>query len=233
MPVIIKNFSKSYGYQTVNKLINLEIYENGIIGILGVNGAGKSTLMKSISGAITSDLGSIEIDGISIKKNPKEYKKKIGFLAENNPLYPDMYVREYLNFIANIYKVSYEEIQFIIEKTGLKEESKKKILHLSQGYKQRVGIAQAILHNPSYLILDEPTSGLDPNQTLEIRKLVLELAKDKIVLFSTHILQEAEVMCNRLIIIHQGKIIKDFFVKELKKQCKNLEQVFYYYTSFK
>ena len=231
MSIIIENLTKKYGNQVANDSISLEIKKGEIIGLLGPNGAGKSTLMKSIVGAINYDNGSIKVDELEVYKNPIEYKNKIGFLAENNPLYLEMYVKEYLQFVANLSKINSSEIELVIEKVGLKSESHKKISQLSKGYKQRVGLAQAIIHKPDYLILDEPTSGLDPNQILEIRELIKEIGNEKTVILSTHIMQEVEAICNRVILINKGKIIQDATIEQFTGKYKNLEDAFYTYTN--
>jgi len=165
--------------------------------------------MKIINSYISSDEGSVMVGGVDVSESPVEAKSKIGYLPENNPLYGEMYVREYLEYVADVYKIPYSEIEYVIAKTGLTEESNKQISQLSKGYKQRVGLAAAIINNPDYLILDEPTTGLDPNQIVEIRNLIKEFGKDKTVLLSTHIMQEVEAMCDRVIIINQGKLVVD------------------------
>lgn len=230
MSIVVSELTKKYALQIANDSISLEIKKGEIIALLGVNGAGKSTLMKTISGAIRADKGKIEIDHLTIEKQPNEYKNKIGFLAENNPLYQDLFVKEYLIFVANLMKINKETVNDVIEKVGLKTEISKKIHQLSKGYKQRVGLAQALLHQPDYLILDEPTSGLDPNQIIEIRELIKEIGKEKTVILSTHIMQEVEVLCSRVILLHNGKLIKDCSLNEFKTNFETLEQAFIYYT---
>ncbi len=184
----------------------------------GPNGAGKSTTMKMITGYLEPDEGSIMVCGLKVKLDDLLTQKRIGYLPELNPLYPDMYVREYLGFIAGLHKVkdSKQRIEEVITLTGLQQEAVKQIHQLSKGYKQRVGLAAAIIHNPDVLILDEPTSGLDPNQIIEIRNLIQSLGKEKTILFSSHILQEVEAICDRVIIIHKGKIVADNTLSELK-----------------
>lgn len=231
MSIVISGLTKKYKTQVANDSISLEIKKGEIIALLGVNGAGKSTLMKSISGAIRVDEGKIEIDNLTLNKQPNEYKHKIGFLAENNPLYQDLYVKEYLMFVANLMKIKQERVIEVLEKVGLKTEITKKIHQLSKGYKQRVGLAQALLHQPDYLILDEPTSGLDPNQIIEIRELIKEVGKEKTVILSTHIMQEVEALCNRIILLNKGKLIKDCSLKEFKSDFESLEQAFISYTT--
>lgn len=213
MSILVSNVNKVYGSQTVLDDVTISIEKGEIVGLLGPNGAGKSTLMKIITCFIPPTSGNVMVSGIDINENPLEVKKRVGYLPENNPLYYDMYVKEYLSFVAGIYKIPQKEIsnkvENIIETTGLSAEQHKKIGTLSKGFKQRVGIAQALIHNPEILILDEPTSGLDPNQLTEIRNLIKSIGKEKTVLFSTHIMQEVEAICDRIIIIHQGKIVAD------------------------
>ena len=233
MSLEIKNLTKKFGEQTALHNINLDIDKNEIIGLLGPNGAGKSTLMKSIVGALKIDEGEIIFDGKNITENETEVKKKIGFLPENNPLYLEMYVKEYLQFVADIHQISKEKVDEIIDLVGITPEKSKKISQLSKGYKQRVGLAQAILHAPDLLILDEPTNGLDPNQILEIRNVIKEIGKEKTVILSTHIMQEVEALCTRVILIHQGNIIPDAENADFKGKFNNLEEAFAHYTSVK
>lgn len=213
MSILVSNVNKVYGTQIVLDDVTISIEKGEIVGLLGPNGAGKSTLMKIITCFIPPTSGKVNVAGIDINENPLEVKKLVGYLPENNPLYYDMYVKEYLSFVAGIYKIPPKEIKSrvdnIINTTGLNAEQHKKIGTLSKGYKQRVGIAQALIHNPGILILDEPTSGLDPNQLTEIRNLIRDIGKEKTVLFSTHIMQEVEAVCDRVIIINQGKIVAD------------------------
>lgn len=213
MSISIRNITKVYGTQTVLDDVTISIEKGEIVGLLGPNGAGKSTLMKIITCFIPPTSGNVTVSDIDINENPLEVKKRVGYLPENNPLYYDMYCKEYLSFVAGLYKIQGKElkerIEEIIEITGLTAEQHKKIGTLSKGYKQRVGIAQALIHNPEILILDEPTSGLDPNQLTEIRNLIKAIGKEKTVLFSTHIMQEVEAVCDRVIIINQGKIVAD------------------------
>ena len=219
MSIIINNLSKHYGIQKAVDTISFAINKGEIVGFLGPNGAGKSTTMKMITGFLQPDSGDIELAGINSKLDPQGIKRKIGYLPEANPLYVDMYVQEYLQFIANIQQVSNSkrEIKRVIELTGLALEQHKKIVQLSKGYKQRVGLAAALLHDPEVLILDEPTSGLDPNQIIEIRDVIKELGKDKTVLFSSHILTEVEALCERVIIINKGKLVADNLLSNLQK----------------
>lgn len=231
MSLEIKNLTKKFGEQTALNNINIEIKKNEIIGLLGPNGAGKSTLMKSIVGVLKVDEGEIIFDGKNIAENEIQTKEKIGFLPENNPLYNEMYVKEYLQFVADIHKIQKEKVDEIIDLVGITPEKSKKISQLSKGYKQRVGLAQAILHEPDLLILDEPTNGLDPNQIIEIRNVIKEIGKEKTVILSTHIMQEVEALCSRVILIHQGKIVQDTGIEEFKGKFSNLEEAFANYTA--
>lgn len=219
MSVIINNLSKHYGSQKAVDSISFTINKGEIVGFLGPNGAGKSTTMKMITGYLKPDSGDIAVAGINSKLDPKGIKRKIGYLPEANPLYVDMYVQEYLQFIANIQQVSNSKaaIKRVIELTGLPLEQHKKITQLSKGYKQRVGLAAALVHDPEVLILDEPTSGLDPNQIIEIRDVIKRLGQDKTVLFSSHILPEVEALCERVIIINKGKLVADNLLSNLQK----------------
>ena len=230
MSLQIINLTKKFGEQTALNTINIEINNNEIIGLLGPNGAGKSTLMKSIVGALKIDEGQIIFNGKDIRDNEIEAKKNIGFLPENNPLYGEMYVKEYLSFVADIHQVSKQRIDEVIELVGITPEKSKKISQLSKGYQQRVGLAQAILHAPDLLILDEPTNGLDPNQIIEIRNVIKEIGKEKTVILSTHIMQEVEALCSRVILIHQGNIIQDSNIEEFKGKYSSLEEAFASYT---
>lgn len=230
MSLQIINLNKKFGTQTALNQINIEIGKSEIIGLLGPNGAGKSTLMKSIVGALKIDEGQILFNGKDITENEIDSKKSMGFLPENNPLYPDMYVKEYLNFVANIHHIPKERIDEVIELVGITPEKSKKTSELSKGYKQRVGLAQAILHSPDLLILDEPTNGLDPNQIIEIRNVIKEIGKEKTVILSTHIMQEVEALCSRVILIHQGNIIQDTTIDDFKGKYGSLEEAFASYT---
>jgi ABC-2 type transport system ATP-binding protein len=211
MSIVVENITKLYGSQKALDNVSLHINKGEIVGLLGPNGAGKTTLMKILTCYIAPTSGNATVGGFNIFKNPLEIKKIIGYLPENNPLYLDMHVPEFLLFVAGLYKISNkrERVKEIMEITGLWPEAHKKIGALSKGYKQRVGLAQALIHDPEILILDEPTSGLDPNQIIEIRSLIKELGKKKTILLSTHIMQEVEAICNRVIIIHKGKLIAD------------------------
>ena len=230
MSLQIINLTKNFGDQIALNNINIEINTNEIIGLLGPNGAGKSTLMKSIVGALKIEEGQIVFDGKNIGENEIEAKKNMGFLPENNPLYDEMYVREYLSFVADIHQVSQQRIDEVIELVGITPEKSKKISQLSKGYRQRVGLAQAILHSPDLLILDEPTNGLDPNQIIEIRNVIKEIGKEKTVILSTHIMQEVEALCSRVILIHQGNILQDSNIEEFKGKYSSLEEAFASYT---
>jgi ABC-2 type transport system ATP-binding protein len=225
MSIKVIAVSKIYKTQKALDAISFSADKGQIIGFLGPNGAGKSTMMKILTGFIKPDSGEFFVDDIDVLKNPIAAKKVIGYLPEHNPLYTDMYVREYLQFQASIFKVNKSEIETCIEKVGLTEEAHKKINELSKGYQQRVGLAAAILHNPKVLILDEPTTGLDPNQIAEIRELIKELGREKTVLFSTHIMQEVEAVCDRVIIIKKGAILVDKKLSELKQNNKQIIEV--------
>lgn len=222
MSIEVKNITKLYGEQKALNSINFSVEKGEIIGLLGPNGAGKSTLMKILTGYINASNGEALVNGFNIDTHKIDAQKNIGYLPEHNPLYLDMYVKEYLQFNAAIHKVNNTSINEIIDKVGLKPETHKKINQLSKGYRQRVGLAAALLHGPDVLILDEPTTGLDPNQLLEIRNLIKEVAKDKTVLFSTHIMQEVEAVCSRVILINKGEVVADENLEALKK---NQDQV--------
>ncbi|WP_339659724.1 gliding motility-associated ABC transporter ATP-binding subunit GldA [uncultured Polaribacter sp.] len=225
MSIKVTSVSKIYKTQKALNEVSFSADKGQIIGFLGPNGAGKSTMMKILTGFIKPNSGEVFVDEIDVLKNPLEAQKIIGYLPEHNPLYTDMYVREYLQFQASIYKVDKSEIEACIEKVGLTEEAHKKINQLSKGYQQRVGLAAAILHNPKVLILDEPTTGLDPNQIVEIRELIKSLGKEKTVLFSTHIMQEVEAVCDRVIIIKKGEILIDKKLSELKENNQQVIEV--------
>jgi ABC-2 type transport system ATP-binding protein len=228
MSLEIKKISKKYGDQDALIDVSFSLKKGDIVGFLGPNGAGKTTLMKIITSIIKPDSGDITINGYDTQKNEISTKRQIGYLAENNPLYKDMLVTEYLDFIASLYEIKNkkDKVKEIIKKTGLESEIKKKIEELSKGYKQRVGIAAALVHDPNILILDEPTTGLDPNQLIEIRKLIQEIGQEKIVLLSTHILQEIPKICNHIIIINEGRIVENTRMQNLIKKSHNLEDHF-------
>jgi ABC-2 type transport system ATP-binding protein len=213
MSISISNLTKKYDNQTVLNSISVEIGEGEVVGFLGPNGAGKTTTMKILAGALAYSTGSAKICGLEVTENQLKTAGMIGYLPEQNPLYPDMYVKEYLLFVADTYKLGKnkeQRVNELIEKVGLQSEFQKKIGQLSKGYRQRVGLAQALIPNPKVLILDEPTTGLDPNQLEEIRNLIREIGKDKTVLLSTHIMQEIKAICNRVIIINKGEIVADY-----------------------
>jgi ABC-2 type transport system ATP-binding protein len=224
MDIVIENLTKKYGNQKAVDNISLKVATGEILGFLGPNGAGKTTTMKIITNFIAADEGKVYIGGKSISDNPNEIKRHIGYLSENNPLYQDMPVIDFLNFCAHIQGIENsripERVAEMIRITGLNREKHKKIGELSKGYQQRVGLAQAIIHNPEVLILDEPTSGLDPNQIAEIRKLIRELGREKTVILSTHILSEVEATCDRIFIINKGKIVADGTAETLRKQAQ-------------
>ena len=209
MSIEVKNISKSYGSQKALDNISFSVKKGEIVGFLGPNGAGKSTLMKILTTYINADSGSAIVNGHNVVDNQKKVQQSVGYLPEHNPLYLDLYVREYLEFNASVYKISNARIEEVIILTGLTTESHKKIGQLSKGFRQRVGLASAMLHNPDVLILDEPTTGLDPNQLLEIRNVIKNVGKDKTVFLSTHIMQEVEAICDRVIIINKGVIVAD------------------------
>lgn len=210
MSIIVNGVTKLYGEQKALDNVSFAVKTGEIVGFLGPNGAGKSTMMKIITGFIPPTLGDVTVNGIQVADGNNEVRRQTGYLPENNPLYPEMYIREYLGFVASFYKTgqpSGKLIERIIEQTGLGPEQKKKIGSLSKGYRQRVGLAQALIHDPAVLILDEPTTGLDPNQIVEIRNLIKEAGKEKTVMLSTHIMQEVEAICERVIIIDKGIIV--------------------------
>ncbi|MDB5207229.1 MAG: gldA [Flavisolibacter sp.] len=219
MSIIVSNLTKIYGEQRAVDNISFTVNKGEIVGFLGPNGAGKSTTMKMITGYLSPDSGNVSVSGIDVTQQPLEAKKKVGYLPESNALYYDMYVKEYLDFIADVHKINNKQsaINKVIEQVGLTKEKAKKVGQLSKGYKQRVGLAAALLHNPEVLILDEPTSGLDPNQIIEIRNVIKEQGRDKLVLFSSHILQEVEAICDRVIIINKGKLVADDKLSTLQK----------------
>ena len=223
MSITVTQLSKHYGAQKAVNNISFSIKKGEIVGFLGPNGAGKSTTMKMITGYLPADSGSIEVCGIQAGETVIDAKQKIGYLPEANPLYLDMYVKEYLHFIAGVHKIQepVARVQEVIEMVGLSPESHKKIAQLSKGYKQRVGLAAALVHDPEVLILDEPTSGLDPNQIIEIRNVIKSLATQKTILFSSHIMQEVEAICDRVIIIHKGNIVADDALHTLQQASNN------------
>jgi len=225
MSIEVKNISKFYGEQKALDNVGFSIKKGEIVGFLGPNGAGKSTMMKIITGYINASEGTVLVSDFNIATDKIGAQKNIGYLPEHNPLYLEMYVKEYLLFNAAIHKISKQKVDKIIIKVGLQPEAHKKINQLSKGFRQRVGLAAALLHNPEVLILDEPTTGLDPNQLLEIRNLIKEIGKDKTVLFSTHIMQEVEAICDRVILINKGEIIADKKLNELRNSKEQVLEV--------
>jgi ABC-2 type transport system ATP-binding protein len=225
MSIIVENLTKTFGLQKAVDNISFSVKKGEILGFLGPNGAGKSTTMKMLTGFLPPDAGNISICGLDIITQSLAAKATIGYLPENNPLYLDMYVQEFLSFAyqlqKNVVKEKEKHIKEIIDIVGLDKERQKKIGQLSKGYKQRVGLAQALLHKPEILILDEPTSGLDPNQLVDIRKLIKDLGKEKTIIFSTHIMQEVSAVCDNVIIINNGKIVKNTSIKNISEENKN------------
>src|SRR5215204_4797882 len=220
MSITVKNLTKIYGEQKAVDNISFTVKKGEIVGFLGPNGAGKSTTMKMITGYLQPDAGDISVSDIDVTKDPLSAKKKVGYLPESNALCYDMYVKEYLDFVADVHHVGHkkEAIDKVIEQVGLTREKAKKVGQLSKGYKQRVGLAACLLHNPEIINLDEPTSGLDPNQIVEIRNVIKEQGRDKLVLFSSHILQEVEALCDRVIIINKGRIVADDTLSNLQQR---------------
>ncbi len=228
MSIVVQDVTKFFGEQKALDNISFEVKTGEIVGFLGPNGAGKSTMMKIITGFIPASSGKVSVNGLAVEANNLEVKKQIGYLPENNPLYPEMYIREYLGFVASIYNTGISKkklIDNIIELTGLLPEQNKKIGSLSKGYRQRVGLAQALIHNPAVLILDEATTGLDPNQIVEIRNLIKEAGKEKTVMLSTHIMQEVEAICDRVIIIDNGIIVADELKSKIYSKIKRPKQI--------
>lgn len=222
MSITVKNTSKYYGKQKALNDVSFSIDTGEIVGFLGPNGAGKSTMMKIITAYIEANEGEVLVNGLDVQKDELAVKRSVGYLPEHNPMYPDMYIKEYLQFHANIHKVDKQRISEVIDQVGLGPEQHKKIGQLSKGYRQRVGLAAALLHDPQVLVLDEPTTGLDPNQLVGIREMIKEIGREKTILLSTHIMQEVEAMCNRVIIIKGGEIVAD---KNLKELMDRKEQV--------
>jgi ABC-2 type transport system ATP-binding protein len=228
MSIVVQGVTKLYGQQKALDNVSFGVKTGEIVAFLGPNGAGKSTMMKIITGFIPATSGSVQVNGTEVSSDNTEIRKRIGYLPENNPLYPEMYVREYLSFVASVYKLGKpagKKIDNMIELTGLTPEAKKKIGALSKGYRQRVGLAQALIHDPDVLILDEATSGLDPNQIVEIRNLIKEAGKEKTVMLSTHIMQEAEAVCDRIIIIDKGVIVADEEKSNIYSKIKRQKQI--------
>jgi ABC-2 type transport system ATP-binding protein len=229
MPVTVQNISKYYGTQKALNGVNLDIPSGQVVGLLGPNGAGKSTLMKILTGYLPADAGKAIVNGFDIAEQPLAARRGIGYLPEHNPVYPDLYVREYLELMGRLQglgRKAKKRAADVIALTGITPEQHKKIGQLSKGYRQRVGLAQALLHEPETLILDEPTSGLDPNQITDIRQLIHSLGRDHTVLLSTHIMQEAEAMCTRMVIINKGNIVLDKPASAIDLQAQTLEELF-------
>ena len=229
MSLVVNNLCKNYGHQIAVQEVSFQLMPGEIVGFLGPNGAGKSTTLKMLAGFLEADKGSIILNGEHIHQNASAEKKQIGYLPESNALYQDLYVKEYLDFLTSVHSIfnKTEAIDSVIEKTGLGQMQNKKIAALSKGYKQRLGIAAAIIHKPKLILLDEPTAGLDPNQLIEIRALIQSLSKDTIILFSTHILQEVTAICDRVLVLHQGKLVADEPIGQLlKKHDASLEDIF-------
>lgn len=216
MSIEVQNITKLYKDQKALNNVSFKVKDAEIVGFLGPNGAGKSTMMKILTTYIEASEGSANVNGFDVNSNKKSVQSSVGYLPEHNPLYTDLYVKEYLNFNANVYGASKSRIEEVIKLTGLTPEAHKKIGQLSKGYRQRVGLANALLHNPDVLILDEPTTGLDPNQLVDIRNLIKSIGKEKTVFLSTHIMQEVEAMCDRVIIINKGEIVADKYLKDLR-----------------
>ena len=228
MSVVVKGLSKYYGEQAALDHISFTANKGEVLGFLGPNGAGKTTTMKILTCFLPQSEGTAEVCGYNVMSDSMAIKKKIGYLPEGNPLYKEMYIREYLHFVGSIYKVPRlkQRVEEMIEKTGLTPESHKLISQLSKGYRQRVGLAQAMIHDPEVLILDEPTSGLDPNQLVEIRQLIKDLGKDKTIILSTHIMQEVQAICDRVVIINKGKIVADDPIDVLRQKVKGFKVLF-------
>jgi ABC-2 type transport system ATP-binding protein len=230
MSLKIEHLVKIYGSQSAVNDISFEAKQGEIVGFLGPNGAGKSTTMKIATCYLTATSGKVEVCGYNVEHSAMDVRKNIGYLPEHNPLYLEMYVKEFLEFIGGLYQLKgtnlNKRIAEVIELVGLSLEQKKKIGQLSKGYRQRVGLAQALIHDPKVLILDEPTTGLDPNQLAEIRTVIKNIGKEKTVVFSTHIMQEVEAICDRVVIINHGKIVNDTPLSALKQSGKTLEEVF-------
>ncbi|MBF90569.1 MAG: gliding motility-associated ABC transporter ATP-binding subunit GldA [Flavobacteriales bacterium] len=226
MSISIKNVCKFYGEQAALQSVSLNIKKGEVVGFLGPNGAGKSTLMKIITCYLPANEGEVRVCGENVQEDSLSVRSKVGYLPEHNPMYLEMYIKEYLEFVAGVYNSQKERISEMIELTGLTAEQHKKIGELSKGYRQRVGLSAALIHNPEVLILDEPTTGLDPNQLAEIRSLIKEIGKDKTVLLSTHIMQEVDKMCSRVVIINKGKIVDDQSISSLQEKGVDLETHF-------
>jgi ABC-2 type transport system ATP-binding protein len=225
MSIKVQNIIKTFGNQKALNDVSFSIEKGEIVGFLGPNGAGKSTMMRVLTTYHNADSGNAEVNGFDVVKAKIDVQKSIGYLPEHNPLYLEMYVKEYLAFNADVYKVPKNRIPEVIDKTGLTSEAHKKIGQLSKGYRQRVGLASALLHNPEVLILDEPTTGLDPNQLIEIRKLILEIGKEKTILLSTHVMKEVEAVCDRVLIINKGELVADKKLEDLREAKEQVIEV--------
>ena len=225
MSITVKNITKTFGNQKALNTVSFSIKKGEIVGFLGPNGAGKSTMMRVLTTYHNADSGKAQVNGFNVSSKKSDVQKSIGYLPEHNPLYLEMYVKEYLSFNAEVYNVSKERIHDVIDQTGLTNEAHKKIEQLSKGYRQRVGLAAALLHNPEVLILDEPTTGLDPNQLIEIRKLIKTIGKEKTILLSTHIMKEVEAVCDRVIIINKGEIVADKKLADLQEVEQQIIEV--------
>ena len=228
MSIQVTNLRKNIEQQTV--LDDISFKAEGVVALLGPNGAGKSTLMKILTTYTLPTSGVAYVSDINVVEEPEKAKKIIGYLPEHNPVYLDLYVREYLEYVANVRQIPRTKVAEIVERTGLTREQNKKIKALSKGYRQRVGLAQAIIHDPKVLILDEPTTGLDPNQILEIRNLITDLGQDRTILLSTHIMQEVEAICNQVLILHQGKLVKNESLTHIIEEFQTVEKAFYQLT---
>ena len=229
MSLVVNTLCKNYGHQMAVNEVSFQLKPGEIVGFLGPNGAGKSTTLKMLAGFLEADKGSIVLNAATVHPNASDVKKQIGYLPESNALYQDLYVKEYLQFLTTVHSIpnAAEATTAVIEQTGLQSMQHKKIAALSKGYKQRLGIAAAIIHKPKLILLDEPTAGLDPNQLIEIRALIQSLSKDTMILFSTHILQEVTAICDRVLVLHQGKLVADEPIGQLlEKHDASLEDIF-------
>ena len=225
MAISVSGITKDFGVQRALDAVSFDIAKGEVVGFLGPNGAGKSTLMKILTSYYTPDAGTASVGGFSLKEAPAKVRAILGYLPEHNPLYLELYVREYLGFCANLHGVGRDRVNAVVAQTGLGPEAHKKIGQLSKGYRQRVGLAAALVHDPQVLILDEPTTGLDPNQLVEIRKLIREIASEKTILLSTHIMKEVEAVCDRVLIINKGKLVADARMKDLRKNQQQVIEV--------
>jgi len=228
MSIVVRQVEKMYGSQRALRGVDLEMHTGEVVGLLGPNGAGKSTLMRLITGYLPATSGRVEVCGFDVADHPLETKRRVGYLPEHNPLYDDMYVRESLRFVAGLHRLDDRQgrVERVLNEVGLLPEVHKKVGQLSKGYRQRVGLAQALIHDPEVLILDEPTSGLDPNQLVDIRALIRRLGQDRLVVLSTHVMQEVEAMCDRVVLIRKGEIVADAPLAELASAEGGLEGQF-------